>query len=256
MGLAKCCVSFFYVLAMASSAWALPAGSCEHLFSSQDTSTFIGGRLLEIRQPPQTSLSSQPYTITSLKVAEDAGGTALEMMVRLPDGGRFNLLGTGNAANVEQRYDAMADSGDPYANNSFTWSNTSATLFPLANRLMGDVVAPGMIAASVLGQTVRVPLNHGHGPGQKEHHIHGFAFNRPTMVERSIDGRGAHLTVKFPPGFYGDAWVGRASLTTRHTLVDGGYRFELEARNVGDTPIPFGAGAHPISSRPVVVPRP
>jgi len=202
-----------------------------------------GGRVLRLTDA--ASHSQALPQIVSVDIAENAGATPLEMMVRLIGGRTFNLLGSGNAESIEKKYQDRVRAGDPYAGNVFFQPGAMAPLIGLANRLTGEVIAPGVIEATVLGHKVHMPLNHGLNPGQRPHHLHGVGFDQATEVSTHEDRTGVHLRAEFAPGFHEPYWTGRFGVTVDHSLKDGVYCFEMECQNAGDTAVPLGAGAHP-----------
>ncbi len=188
--------------------------------------------------------------IVGLEVAEAAGATPVEMKVQLPDGSAFNLLGSGGAAGIEARYQKEIAAGNPFAGNVFFQPGAAGTLFGFANRLTGRQVRPGVIEAQVCGCKVTAPLNNGLKPGEKPHHLHGFAFDKPTKVFEFQDDQGVHLRAEFGDQFYQPYWTGLAKLTTSHSLQDGAYVFQMRVENTGPSPVPMGAGAHPYFRAP------
>jgi galactose mutarotase-like enzyme len=205
------------------------------------------GRVLRITHEVPTTEKAQ---IVSLEVAEAAGATPVEMKVRLPNGTAFNLLGSGDAASIGARYQKEIAAGNSYAGNVFFQPGAAGTLFGLANRLTGRQVQPGVIEAEVLGCKVSAPLNHGLGPGQKPHHLHGFAFDKTTKISEFEDHQGIHLRAEFSDHFYHPYWTGNARLTTTHSLQNGSYTFQMQVKNAGSTPVPMGAGSHPYFRAP------
>jgi galactose mutarotase-like enzyme len=182
--------------------------------------------------------------IVSLEVAEAAGATPVEMKVRMPDGSEFNLLGKSDASQIEARYRRRLEIGAPYPGNVFFQPGAAGVLFGLANRLTGRQVRLGVIEAEICGCRVTAPLNSGLGPGQKPHHLHGFAFDKPTHVTQFEDSRGLHLRAEFGEGFYQPYWTGKAKLSTIHSVEKGAYIFRMEIENTGHSPVPMGVGSH------------
>lgn len=190
-------------------------------------------------------MTSKPE-VTALEVAQAAGATPILLEVRLPNGELFNLLGpSGGAKNLEKQYRAREQQGDPYATNVFFQPGAAGPLIGLANRLTGWKVRPGVLEARVLDIPICAPVNHGHGPGQIPHHLHGVGFDKPTQISIQSDHHGIQIRGDFEPGFHQPFWCGSFSARAMHSLHDGLYEFDLQIKNEGKTEIPMGAGAHP-----------
>lgn len=198
-------------------------------------------RVISLRSP----ITDQRPQIFEAKLAEAASLSPVELNVQLPNGQRYNLLGTSHAAEIERRYQAEVQKGDPYATNVFFQPGVAAPFWPITNRLTGEEVEPGILETQVLGQTVRMQLNHGLQAGQRKHNLLGLSFDKRAQKIEIDVAEGTQLKAEFEPGFHGNLWTGKTKLKVSHTVRNGAYFFEMEAKNVGDTPVPMSAGAHP-----------
>lgn len=183
------------------------------------------------------------------------GSTPVALMVRMQNGKTFNLLGSGDARKVAEEYESRLKANEKYAGNRFFTSGAMGALFPLANRLTGKKISNEVIEATVLGQTVRMPLNNGLGAGQTPQHLHGLIYDQPTQATHSSNSESAKLISEFTPGFERNFWPGQTQLKITHTLINGGYNWLLEAKNSGATPTPMGGGSHPYFTAPSGDPR-
>lgn len=186
--------------------------------------------------------------IVSVDVAPGAGLATIAWNVQLPDGRTYNLTGAADPATLEKTYESM--SGDKYRDNLFFQNGVVATLFPMTNRLRGEPHGADEIKAKVHGVDVVMPLNNvAKIPGAIRHHLHGLVYGQTASdVKSHADAKSASVEGSFIVG--GAEWTGQTQVTTTTELIDTGYVFHLHAKNIGKTPVPVGAGAHPYFASP------
>lgn len=179
--------------------------------------------------------------------AEAAGAAPVELRVQLPDGQIFNLAGTRSTEVIEkERLQELRRGGTLAAGNVLFKPQVMAPLFPMANRLTGNLVGPDVIEATVLGQKVKMPLNHGRGPGQRPHHLHGLLYDKsPAKIDIHSGRASSVIEAYFPGGFEGNFWKGAAEVTITQTLMENRFRYFMKIKNVSKVDMPVGAGAHP-----------
>ena len=75
----------------------------------------------------------------------------------------------------------------------------------------------------------------------RQNAIHGLNHGRPWQLIRHDDDGVEQQTTFYPQ----KGWPGVLTVSIRHTLSADGLRVEVEARNDGSHPVPYGYGVHP-----------
>ncbi len=199
------------------------------------------------------SHSAKPRTLQMIGVdlARGAGLAPIAWTVALPDGREFNLTGAADAGAIDAKYKA---DGSQFRDNLFFQSGVVAPLFPQTNRLTGTLSKPNTITAKVSGQTVTMPLNNtANIKNAIPHHLHGLLFGQLAKAPANgemvrLSGTSAAVVGQFEVG--APWWTGQTSVETTSELTKDGYVFHMKVKNIGKTPVPVGAGAHPYFSSP------
>ena len=194
---------------------------------------------------------NEPQLI-SVDFARGGGLAPIAWTVRLADGRIYNLSGAPDAAMIEKVF--VEDSMNPYRENLFFKGGIVGPLFPLANRLTGKSKDGKILTATVMGQTVHMPLNNKAGTKTAiPHHLHGLIFGQTAEMKTDdikLGTDSASITGSFNVG--PEMWTGKTEVTTTSELLKNGYAFHLKAKNIGTTPVPAGAGMHPYFASPDV----
>lgn len=192
---------------------------------------------------PVIALEAPPGAvgIVSAQVAPGRGMLLLQARVRDGAGREHDLLATPPLAEAL----AALDGGpDDFAGNA-AFSFGGAILAPYANRIRGrQHAATREIEARIGGRAVRLPANwSGKAPGAEPYAMHGLILGQ--AVRAFSQPEPGRLTGRLDAGDFGGRWPSRTEMTFDWRLADGGLELAVEARNVGDEPLPMGIGWHP-----------
>ena len=190
------------------------------------------------------STDSRSSGITEFAFAPGIGSATTALRARI-HGETLDVFPVRDLAAYER-----AAAGDP--NLSFKTFNVP--LFPMTNRLLPDPV-PGTelkpvhlgesFTATVEGTKVRMEFNNqGAESGAIPHHLHGLLYDQPTTDIGIRTGVSLTTRSTFRDFFHG-RWIGDAEVAIDQGLAeDGTFRYAIEARNVGHSPMPVGFGSH------------
>jgi galactose mutarotase-like enzyme len=130
----------------------------------------------------------------------------------------------------------------------------NSPLFPNANRLLPrdfdrakDRLELGAdFEATIEGVPVCMPLNHRSGRADAiPHQLHGLLFDRQAQETAFSDPDGAPGASARFHDFLAGKWTGQAEVRVEQRIEKGAFIYEIEAKNVGASPLPVGFGSHP-----------
>jgi galactose mutarotase-like enzyme len=192
---------------------------------------------------PVVTLAADPApdrpSVVEATVLPGRGFMLLQAVVAMPDGARVDAL---VAPSPEAAAHALDGGPDDFAGNK-SFSFGGAILAPYANRIRGRAVEGRREIETVVGgRPIRLPRNWGgKAPGAETYAMHGLILAAPATFEQPSRDR---VIGRLPPEAFA-GWPGRIALDFEWRLAEGGLRLQLQARNLGDQPAPFGAGWHP-----------
>ena len=168
------------------------------------------------------------------------GMMLLQARLRLPSGAEVDGLFAPSLAEAASEMDGRLE--DFAGNRSFAYGG--ALLVPFANRIRGRAREGAReIDAVVDGARARLPRNWGgKAPGAEQYSMHGLILDAAVPFQQPSPGvvRGRLLA-----GDFGGRWPSRTELAFEWRLAAGALTLTVEARNVGDQPLPMGIGWHP-----------
>ncbi len=184
----------------------------------------------------------------SIDLARGAGLAAIAWMIRLPDGREHNLTGASSTEEISKAFEK--DVGNRYRDNLFFQKGSVATLYPITNRVRGDSSGEGFVAAVVSRMMVKMPVNNKAAiAGAIPHHLHGLVYGQSAVnVNVKIAANAALVCGDFLVGE--TLWTGLTKVTTTNEISAQGVCYSMNVKNLGATPVPVGAGAHPYFSSP------
>ena len=173
------------------------------------------------------------------------GMMLLQARLRLPSGAEVDGLFAPSPAAAATE---MAGGPEDFAGNrSFAYGG--ALLVPFANRIRGRAREGSReIDAVVDGRPARLPRNWGgKAPGAEQYSMHGLILDAAVPFEQPSPGvvRG-----RLQAGDFGGRWPSRTELAIEWRLAAGALTLTVEARNIGDQPLPMGIGWHPYLALP------
>ena len=206
----------------------------------EDLPRIGGAPVVRLRAPP----GGEGPAFVSAEVAPGRGMLLLQARARFPGLGEIDLLTTPPLAEAARRLDGGPED---FAGNA-AFGLGGAVLLPYANRIRGRPVEGAReIEADILGRTVCLPRNWGgKAPGAEQYAMHGLVLDKPMdRIERQTgDQRDAVLGL-LHAGDFGGHWLSRTDVAFEIALEAGALSLTVEARNVGDEPLPMGIGWHP-----------
>lgn len=190
---------------------------------------------------PIVVLEGQGPGIVSAQIAPGRGMLLLQATVRDGEGREHDLLAT---PPLEEAIAALGGGPEDFAGNR-AFSFGGAILAPYANRIRGrQYPATREIEARIGEAAYRLPANwSGKAPGAEPYAMHGLILDQPVRAWRQPEpGR---LTGRLDAADFGGRWPSRTQLTFDWGLADGGLELAVQARNIGEAPLPMGIGWHP-----------
>jgi galactose mutarotase-like enzyme len=179
------------------------------------------------------------------EVLPGRGFMLLQASLRLPAGDVAPAL---FAPQPDEAARALGGGPDDFA-GSKSFSFGGAVLAPYANRITGrDVPGAREIETAVDGRTVRLPRNWGgKAPGAAHYAMHGLILDAVVAWEQPKPSRALG---RLPVAALEGRWPSQTEMAFALRLVGGALELEIEVRNAGREPLPFGLGWHPYFALP------
>jgi aldose 1-epimerase len=214
----------------------------EPAFSAGELPVSAGGRPAVFLRHARSADKTQPQ-ILEAQILPGRGMNTYQLRAYLPGKGDIDVL---VSPPIEQGVAALTD-----ANASFKLGG--AILVPFANRIRGKLSPDGQtIETTIAGQTVHIPANwQGKNAGAEKHAIHGLILARQMDdVKTAADAQQASVTGTLHAGDFDGHWLSKTDLTIAASLTKSAFGFTVDAKNVGDSPMPIGIGWHPYFTLP------
>ena len=208
----------------------------------------IGGEpvvTLERQRPP----SSDAPQFLSVQVLPGKGMNVFQVKAYLPGKGDIDVLGSPSLEEAAKTLSAAAD--DPYGLTPATMGGP--ILLPWANRIRGKASADGKtIEAMVDGKRISLPANlQPKQPGGEKASIHGLMLNAGFQeVQVNRGGDRSSVSAVLHAGNFDGHWFSKTDVNVTASLALNAVELNVEARNVGDQPLPIGIGWHPYFNFP------
>jgi aldose 1-epimerase len=217
-------------------------------FSAGELPTSVGGRpAVYLRQAPSAD-QTRPR-ILEAQILPGRGMNIYQLRAYVPGKGDIDVLVSPPLAQGA----AQMQGGPDDFNGNASFRGGGAILVPYPNRIRGKLSRDGKtIETTILGHTVRLPANwQGKKPGAEKHAMHGLILaSRMDDVNTSADAQQASVTGTLHAGDFNGHWLSKTDLTITATLRKTAFGFTVDAKNVGDSPLPMAIGWHPYFAFP------
>ncbi len=209
----------------------------------QPQTVMIGGEpvvTLERQRPP----SSDSPQFLSVQVLPGRGMNLFQVRAYVPGKGDIALMASPSVEEAAKILNTGAE--DFYDLKSATLGG--AILLPWANRIRGKLSADGnSIEAMVNGKTITLPANmQAKHPNAEKVSIHGLILDakfQDVNVTKGADG--SSVSAVLHGGNFDGHWFSKTDVKVTTSLAADAVELDVQAKNVGDEPLPIGIGCHP-----------
>jgi aldose 1-epimerase len=217
-------------------------------FTAGELPTAAGGRPAVYLRQARSTDTTHPQ-ILEVQILPGRGMNIYQIRAWLPGKGEINVLASPPLADETAKMQGGPD--DFNGNESFKVGG--AVLVPYPNRIRGKLSADGQtIQTTILGHSVALPANwQGKKPGAEKHAMHGLILGRAMdSVTTNAGAQQSSVTGILHAGDFQGHWLSNTDLTITDTLTPASFGFTVDAKNVGNDPLPIAIGWHPYFALP------